>query len=82
MQKEYLEKANEISRQIENNKEAISVLEKYIESGTILQTIKKYIYSDGYEPTYNIPFEPWEIRLIVHNKKQRIVALEKQLEEM
>lgn len=79
MQKEYLEKANEISRQIENHKEAISVLEEYIENGVVLRTFYSYI---GYELNRNIHFEPWEIRLIIHNKKQRIAALEKQLEEM
>lgn len=81
MQKEYLEKANEISRQIENHKEAISALEKYTESGTTLQTLQNIAFG-GYIPIYYIPLEPWEIHLIIHNKKQRISALEKQLEEM
>lgn len=27
-------------------------------------------------------FEPWEIRLMIHNKKQRIKALKAQLERM
>ena len=76
MTTEILEKANEIKKLIEQQEEAI----KYLESGFPLY--KKHIsgfFSSFYE---EIVFEDWEIRLILHNKKQRLQALKKELEKL
>lgn len=74
MTTEILEKANEIKNLIEQQEEAI----KYLESGFSLY--KKHI-SDFFPSFYeDVVFEDWEIRLILHNKKQRLRALKKELE--
>lgn len=87
MQKELIDKANEIIGLIEKNERAVEELEKCLngEGG---------IYVGGYgvgigacnNPFIMCPseidFEPWEIRLMIHNKKQRIKALKAQLERM
>lgn len=80
IQKELIDKANEIIMLIEKNERAVEELEKYAESG-------KTLYTDVNTPgifriKYEIDFEPWEIRLMIHNKKQRIKALKAQLERM
>lgn len=83
MQKELIDKANEIIGMIWKNERAVEELEKYAESGKTLYTeIDSYIDFTGYIPQLPISFEPWEIRLMIHNKKQRIKALKAQLERM
>lgn len=79
MQKELIDKANEIIGLIEKNERAVEELEKYAESGGTLYT---HLIDYGYRPARPIDFEPWEIRLMIHNKKQRIEALKTQLERM
>lgn len=81
MQKEKIDRANEIMNLIEENKRAVELLEEFSESGgTIYKRMEGGIV--GYVPYSGIDFEPWEIRLIIHNKKQRIAALEKELEAL
>lgn len=87
MQKELIEKANEIIGMIEKNERAVVELEK-----RLTQDAKIYAggYGVGTDACNNpfiiypkeIDFEPWEIRLMIHNKKQRIKALKAQLERM
>lgn len=81
MQKEIIDKANEIISLIEKNEEAIEILEQFSQSGVGLYDKKEYGY-----PCYpfykSIDFEDWEIRLMIHQKKQRIQALKKQLEQL
>ena len=86
MQKELIDKANEIIGLIEKNERAVIELEKCLGQGD-------KIYSGGTEidltnggiavvMPQKMFFEPWEMRLMVHNKKQRIKALKAQLERM
>ena len=78
MQREIIDKANEIIRIIENNERAVTELKKYEKKGTLL-------YADRYNvcsASEIIPLEAWEIRLMIHNKKQRIAALKQQLERL
>lgn len=87
MQKELIEKANEIIGMIEKNERAVEELEK-----CLTQDAKIYVggYGVGVSACNNpflvypkeIEFEPWEILLMIHNKKQRIKALKAQLERM
>lgn len=81
MDKKIIDKANDIIGKIESNKKAIKELEKYAESGKTLFT-QYMAYSCFGSFNESIDFEPWEIRLMIHNKKQRITALEKQLEQL
>lgn len=83
MNKEIISKANEIVKLIEENKSAVSELEKYAESGKTLYIEARYNRPCSYDKQLKaIKFENWEIRLMIHNKKQRIAALEKQLERL
>lgn len=86
MQKELIDKANEIIRLIEKNERAVEELEKCLEQG-------EKIYVGGMEidlkddrtaliMPQEMDFDPWEIRLMIHNKKQIIKALKAQLERM
>lgn len=75
-----IDKANEVISLIEKNERAVEELEKYAESG-------KALYADVnmtgiFKVINEIDFEPWEIRLMIHNKKQRIRALKAQLERL
>ena len=84
MEKELIDKANEIIRLIDKNERAIEKLSKYADCGTELYS-RSYCYKDdagihvSQEP---IDFEDWEIRLMIHHKKQRINALKVQLERL
>lgn len=80
MQREIIEKANEIINIIDDNKKSVDELQKYVESGKVLFT--RHGVCDSWDSPVSISFEDWEIRLIIHNKKQRIAALEKQLEKL
>lgn len=82
MQKELIDKANEIIRLIEKNEKAIEELSKYAESGKTLYTEERYTYSYDGSFSQPIDFEDWEIRLMIHQKKQRINALKVQLEKL
>lgn len=81
MQKELIDKANDIIRLIEKSEKAIEELSKYAESGKTLYTER-----DRYMNYDNLPqpieFEDWEIRLMIHQKKQRLNALKVQLERL
>lgn len=81
MHKEIIDKANKIIQQIEENKSAIKYLQDYNKhNGMVLYVGVEHPYMyDRKEPMH---FEPWEIRLMIHNKKQRIQALEKELEQL
>ena len=74
MHRETIITANEIIKLIDDNKTAIELLEK-------LTTDDCHLFTGDFMKA-GIYFEPWEIRLIIHNKKQRIAALEKELEEL
>lgn len=82
MQKELIDKASEIIRLIEENEKAIEELSKYAESGMTLYAKVEYPHSVGYCFPQSIDFEDWEIRLMIHQKKQRINALKVQLERL
>ena len=82
MQKELIEKANEIIGLIEKNEKAIEELSKYEERGKTLYTEKGYPFSCSTDFPQSIDFEDWEIRLMIHQKKQRINALKVQLEKL
>lgn len=83
MKKELIDKANEIISLIERNEKAIEELSKYAESGKTLYTeTDRYMCSCNYAFPQSIDFEDWEIRLIIHQKKQRINALKVQLERL
>ena len=79
MKKETLDRASKITELIEENKKAIEILESKKDEEHI---ILWYKYPSSYCCTEKMEFEPWEIRLIIYNKKQRIKALEKELEEL
>lgn len=81
MQKELIDKANEIIGLIKKNERAVEELEKYAEIGCCLYSEFQRAYT--LQPLYQeLIFEPWEIRLMIHNKKQRIKALKAQLERL
>lgn len=82
MQRETIDKSNELLKLIESNAKAVEKLTQYAESGKTLYTKDRFPICYGEERPFPIPLEPWEIRLIIHNKKQRIKALEKELEEL
>lgn len=82
MEKELIEKANEIIGLIEKNEKAIEELSKYAECGKTLYTEKSYLFSCSTDFPQSIDFEDWEIRLMIHQKKQRINALKVQLERL
>ena len=83
MERVIIDKANEIIKLIDKNKNAVLELEKYAESGKTLYYERDYYMScTGFVSQKPIHFEDWEIRLMIHNKKQRIAALEKQLEQL
>lgn len=56
-------------------------MEKYAKSGGSLysQYELEYMFRGSY---HELHFESWEIRLMIHNKKQRIKALKAQLERL
>lgn len=82
MDKKVIEKANHIIVLIDKNKKAIDELSKYAESGKTLYTeTDRYMCNCNMFPQ-SIDFEDWEIRLMIHQKKQRIAALERQLEQL
>lgn len=83
MQIENIDKARKIIKLIDNNKRAVDWLEKYAKYGHCFYTdLEQYVFANGDLGRIEIGFEDWEIRLIIHNKKQRIVALERELEEL
>lgn len=82
MQKEILERANKIMNLIKEIECGIKCLQKYDEEkGLMLYAETEHGYG-GYSFKNDIHFEPWEVRLMIHNKKQRIQALEKELEQL
>ena len=82
MQIDVVEKANKIIKLIEENKKAVEFLQKYDENtGMTLYAEASHTWG-GYSFKEDVHLEPWEVRLMIHNKQQRIQALEKQLEEL
>lgn len=86
MQKELIDKANEIIRLIEKNERAVIELEKCLEQGEKIYVGGAKIELANGNAMIVMPremdFEPWEIRLMIHNKKKRIKALKAQLERL
>lgn len=84
MQKELIDKANEIIRLIEQNERAVEELEKCLNGdGGIYVGKAEFDYkTSNLELPQEMDFEDWEIRLMIHNKRQRIKALKVQLERM
>lgn len=83
MQKENIDEARRIIRTIDENRSAIEWLEKHAKSGHIFYTyFEQFTFADGDRGMVEIDLEDREIRLIIHNKKQRISALERELEEL
>ncbi len=81
MKKELIDKANGIISLIEKNEKAIEKLSKYSERGGYLYC-QDEVTGVIYPPYNKIDFEDWEIRLMIHQKKQRINALKIQLERL
>lgn len=87
MQKELIDKANEIIGLIKKNERAVEELEKCLTQEAKIH-IGRYGVGAGvcgetvFISPKEIDFEPWEIRLMIHNKKQRIKALKAQLERL
>ena len=82
MQRELLDRANEINRLIEENERSIKRLEEHTADGVefyIEPPTHKYLPCDYLDRIY---LEPWEIRLMIHNKKQRLNALKAELERL
>lgn len=84
MDKEILQKAKDIYYEIERHKESLEMLENALQgNGSICFSQPRTTYDYYlYPKTRYIHFEPWEIRLMIHQKKQRIEALERQLEDL
>lgn len=84
MQKELIDKANEIIWLIEKNERAVEELEKCLngEGGIYVGKAEFDYKKSNLELPQEMDFEPWEIRMMIHNKKQRIRALKAQLERM
>lgn len=82
MQKELIDKANEIIGLIEKNERAVEALQKFSESGVSAQISDYSMLYHGCIVSDRVDFEDWEIRLMIHNKKQRIKALKAQLERL
>lgn len=84
MQKELIDKANEIIGLIEKNERAVEELKKCLNGeGSIYVGKAEFdCKNSNLELPQEMDFEPWEIRLMIHNKKQRIKALRAQLERM
>lgn len=81
MQIKHIEKANEILEKIKAQERAVELLES---GGTIKVegTIESNIGMFPFTHDFPVEFEDWEIRLIIHQKKQRIEALKKEMEAM
>lgn len=84
MQKELIDKANEVIRLIEQNERAVEKLEKCLngEGGFYAGKLEYDCQTGSFAFPKGIDFEPWEIRLMIHNKRQRIKGLKAQLERM
>ncbi len=84
MQKELIDKANEVIGLIEQNERAVEELEKCLngEGGIYVGKAEFDYKKSNLELPKEVDFEPWEIRLMIHNKKQRIKALKAQFERM
>lgn len=87
MQKELIDKANEVIRLIEQNERAVEELEKSLKKpqGFYIGGHKIDLVTNSGTAVVmpaEISFEAWEIRLMIHNKRQRIKALKAQLERM
>ena len=83
MQRDNIDEARRIIRTIDENRNAIDWLEKHAKNGHRFYTyFEQFIFSDGDRGMVDIYLEDWEVRLLIHNKKQRIAALERELEEL
>ena len=84
MQKERVYKANEITKAINYNKDAINALSGLCEEDKDSDTISLFSkYPDAiYEIPKRIIFDRSEIEEIIKNKKYRIAKLERELEEL
>lgn len=86
MTKETIDKANHIMGLITQQERDIEVLSKYIEDGTILYDKVDVDYGHGYNKITNyangVTFEDWEVRLMIHQKEQRVKALKVQLDKL
>lgn len=84
MQKELIDKANEVIRLIEQNERAVEALEKCLnrEGGIYVGKAEFDYKKRNLELPQEMNFEDWEIRLMIHNKKQRIKALKAELERL
>lgn len=83
MDRETVDKAKEIIKLIDENKNSLSELENCLrENSNIYVGRMEYDCVNGMTFPKSIFIEDWEIRLMIHNKRQRIAALEKQLEQL
>lgn len=84
MQKELIDKANEIIGLIENNERAVEELEKCLngDSGIYVGKVEFDYKKCNLDLPQEMDFSFLEIRLMIHNKKQRIKELKAQLERL
>ena len=84
MDRKTVDNAKEIIKLIDENKNAISELESCLckNSEIYVGRMEYNFISGGMTFPKSIFIEEWEIRIMIHNKKQRIAALEKQLEQL
>lgn len=83
MDRETVDKAKEIIKLIDENKNSLSELENCLRKNSNIYVGRmEYDRVNGMTFPKSIFIEDWEIRLMIHNKRQRIAALEKQLEQL
>lgn len=82
MDRAVIDKANELTKLIDENKKAIEHLQRCDENRGITLYARTEHTWGGYSFKEDVRFEPWEVRLMIHNKQQRIQALEKELEDL
>lgn len=83
MKRELLDQANKILEKIQNNENAIEILEKYEDLGIELsRETCSSIGNPGYRFTERVKFEGWEITAILKMKRRRLEELKEELKKL
>lgn len=83
MKRELLDQANKILEKIQNNENAIEILEKYEDLGIELsRETCSGIGNPGYRFTERVKFEGWEITAILKMKRRRLEELKEELKKL
>ena len=84
MQREMINKANEIIKLIDENESALAILESCLSgNGNVYAGKFEYDFkTQNFTSPKMIFCEDWEIRLMIHQKKQRVDELKVQLERL